>query len=213
MRILTRTGGPMRERFYEDEKPYSLIVYAVAMLLVGGLAGYILSSTATRPAPGAPAVAAALPAATTPAPTLVDETQVKAYRDILARDPRNFEAAVALGNVLYDGKRYLDAIPYYQQALAVKRDVNVSTDLGTALWYSGRSDEALAQYAASLAIDPNHAQTLFNVGIVRSQGKSDYAGAIAAWQQLLEHNPAYANAAAVRTMIADAREKTGGRLN
>jgi tetratricopeptide (TPR) repeat protein len=183
------------------------------MLLVGGLAGYILSSTATRPAPGAPAVAAALPAATTPAPTLVDETQVKAYRDILARDPRNFEAAVALGNVLYDGKRYLDAIPYYQQALAVKRDVNVSTDLGTALWYSGRSDEALAQYAASLAIDPNHAQTLFNVGIVRSQGKSDYAGAIAAWQQLLEHNPAYANAAAVRTMIADAREKTGGRLN
>jgi tetratricopeptide (TPR) repeat protein len=203
----------MRERLYEEEQQYPLIVYAVAMLLVGGLAGYILSSTATRPVPGAPAVAAPAPAAAALSAAVVDENQVRAYRNILARDPRNFQAAVALGNLLYDGKRYIEAVPYYQQALAVKRDVNVSTDLGTALWYSGRPDEALAQYAVSLAIEPDHAQTLFNLGIVRSQGKSDYAGAVQAWQRLLETNPGYASAAAVRTMIADAREKTGGRLD
>lgn len=213
MPIRTRAERIMRDRLYEDEKQYPLIVYAVAMLLVGGLAGYILSSTATRPAPGAPAAAAPAPASAAAPATLVDENQVRAYRDILTRNPRNFEAAVALGNLLYDGKRYIEAVPYYQQALAVKRDANVSTDLGTALWYSGRADEALAQFAVSLAIEPDHAQTLFNLGIVRSQGKSDYAGAVQAWQLLLEKNPTYDNAAVVRTMIADARGKTGGRLD
>jgi tetratricopeptide (TPR) repeat protein len=68
-------------------------------------------------------------------------------------------------------------------------DINVSTDLGTAIWYSGRADEALAQYDRSLIIDPTHAQTLFNVGIVRADGKHDYAGAIAAWEALLKTNP------------------------
>jgi tetratricopeptide (TPR) repeat protein len=196
----------------EEERQYSWIVYAAAVLMVGGLAGYILASTASRPASGAPSAAAATPLAAAPSP-LVDDNQLKAYRDILARDPRNFDAAVALGNLLYDGKRYIEAIPYYQQALAVKADVNVSTDLGTALWYSDRADEALAQYGASLAIDPNHAQTLFNVGIVKSQGKSDYSGAVQAWERLLDRHPGYSNAATVRTMLVDARAKTGGRLN
>lgn len=203
----------MRERLYDDEKPYLLIVYAMAMLMVGALAGYILSSTATPPAPGAPTAAAVAPPSANLAPPLVDESQVKAYRDILARDPRNVEAAVALGNLLYDGRRYIEAIPYYQRALAAKRDANVSTDLGTALWYSGRPDEALAQYATSLEIEPDHAQTLFNVGIVRSQGKGDYGGALEVWRRLLEKHPTYPEAATVRTMIADAREKTRGRLN
>lgn len=199
----------MRERLYEEEKQYTWIVYAVALLLVGSLAGYILASTGRQPVQTAPVVAAAA------APTaIVDENQLKAYRDILARDPRNFDAAVAAGNLLYDGKRYVEAIAYYQQAMAIKpTDINVSTDLGTALWYSGRADEALAQYAKSLAINPAHAQTLFNVGIVKSDGKRDYAGAAAAWETLLDSNPQYPNAASVRNMIAEARGKSASRSN
>jgi Flp pilus assembly protein TadD len=43
--------------------------------------------------------------------------------------------------------RYAEAIGFYQQAFALNpTDINVSTDLGTALWYVGRADEALAQY-------------------------------------------------------------------
>ena len=103
---------------------------------------------------------------------MVDEQGLKTYRDILAKDPANFQAAVNAGNILYDGKRYDESIPYYRQAMQIKGDdVNVSTDLGTALWYSGRPDEALAQYEVSLRLAPDHAQTLFNVGIVRSDGK------------------------------------------
>jgi len=107
-----------------------------------------------------------------------------------------------------DAQRYSEAIGYYQQGFAGNpSDINVSTDLGTALWYTGRADAALAQYAVSLSLDPKHAQTLFNLGIVRSDGKKDYAGAVQAWETLLASNPSYPNAANVRSMISEAKSK------
>jgi tetratricopeptide (TPR) repeat protein len=197
----------MRERTFEEEgSRYNWIVYAIAMLLVGGLAGYMLAATAGPP----PRQSQAAPPAPAAAAVVVDENALKAYQNILSRDPKNVEAAVGAGNLLYDAKRYIEAIPYYQQALALRGgDVNVSTDLGTALWYSGRADEALTQYAKSLSIDPHHAQTLFNLGIVKSDGKGDYRGAVEAWQLLLDKNPTYPNAVGVQNMIANARRQIG----
>ena len=195
-----------------DESPtqYAWIVYACATMLVGGLAGYIIAVQGGHAAPAA--VVATTAASPQPgAVAVVDESELRAYREILARDPKNVAAAVKAGNLLYDGQRYVEAIGFYQQAFALNpTDINVSTDLGTALWYSGRADEALAQYQRSLAINATHAQTLFNVGIVRADGKQDYAGAAAAWEQLLQTNPDYPAVARVKTLIADARQKVAG---
>jgi len=190
-----------------DESPaqYAWIVYTVAALMFGGLAGYIIAVENGRAAPSAAAT-------TAPPPTpVVDESELRAYREILARDPKNVAAAVKAGNLLYDAQRYLEAIGFYQQAFTLSpNDINVSTDLGTALWYAGRPDEALAQYERSLAINATHAQTLFNVGIVRADGKQDYASAAAAWEKLLQTNPDYPAIARVKTLIADARQKAAG---
>src|SRR3990172_1311777 len=168
----------MRERI-EPPDQYAWIVYAVALVMLGSLVGYILTMPATeRAAAGGTAQASGA----TPAAPLADETALRAYRDILARDPKNLQAAVNAGNLLYDAQRYVEAIAFYQQAFALNpSDVNVSTDLGTALWYAGRADEALAQYNQSLALDATHAPTMLNIGIVRADGKQDYAGAVAAW--------------------------------
>ena len=73
---------------------YAWIVYAVAMLLVGGLGGYVLSISTAPGAPAASAVTQA-PGASVPASGMVDEVALKAYRDILARDPKNAQAAVS----------------------------------------------------------------------------------------------------------------------
>lgn len=192
---------------YEPPNKYAWIVYAIAMVLVGLLAGYVLA----LPSPGNAPAAAPAPqaAASAPATPIVDEAELRGYREILARDPRNVQAAVKAGNALYDAKRYAEAIPFYQQAFAINpADINVSTDLGTALWYAGRADEALAQYAKSLSIDGRHAQTLFNVGIVRADGKHDYAGAVEAWELLLKTTPEYPEAPRVRELIADARKNS-----
>jgi cytochrome c-type biogenesis protein CcmH/NrfG len=198
----------MRES-YEDEQKYSWIVYAVCTLIVGGLAGYMLAVAGARPGASVPAQTVAAAASIAPPAPLVDEGALKVYRDILTRDPKNLQAAVNAGNLLYDAHRYVEAIPFYQHAFALNEsDINVSTDLGTALWYAGRSDDALAQYERSLKTSPTHAQTLFNVGIVRADGKHDYAGAVAAWEKLLATTPDYLNAAGVRELVADARLKS-----
>jgi tetratricopeptide (TPR) repeat protein len=206
---------------YEPASNYAWIPWTIATGLVAGLGGYIIAVEGGRSAPPAtyttagpaaapPASSAASPAASIAASNV--DIQLRAFRDILARDPKNVQAAVGAGNLLYDAQRYAEAIPFYQQAFALSgADINVSTDLGTALWYAGRADEALAQYQKSLAINASHAQTLFNVGIVKADGKKDYAGAIAAWQELLRTNPAYPEVLKVRSLVSDAQAKLGTR--
>ncbi len=186
------------------------LMIAIACLFFGSILGYVIATGQHSSSTDAASTSAAAPASSgpvTPTPSLVDEQQVQAYRDILKRDPRNLQAAVQLANMLYDGGRYADAIPAYQQAFALDpRNVNISTDLGTSYWYAGRPDEALAQYEKSLAIDPGHGQTLFNMGIVRRDGKHDPQGAVEAWERLLKTNPDYPDKAKVEQMIASARQ-------
>lgn len=180
----------MRERI-EPSNQYAWIVNAVAFIVIGGLAGYIIAinGSGSRPIAQSP-VAAAAPVA---AP---------------ASSMQTFGEAVDAGNRFYDAQKYDDAIPYYQRALTFNpSDINVSTDLGTALWYTGRIDAALSQYEKSLTIDKNHAQTLFNLGVVRADGKKDYAGAITVWETLLKTTPGYPQADKVRSLISDARAK------
>ncbi|HZR24271.1 MAG TPA: tetratricopeptide repeat protein [Vicinamibacterales bacterium] len=180
----------MRERI-EPSNQYAWIVNAVALIVIGGLAGYIIAmnNSSSRPLVAAPTAAVAPVAA--PASSM-----------------QTFGEAVDAGNRFYDAQKYDDAIPYYQRALTFNQsDINVSTDLGTALWYTGRIDAALSQYEKSLAIDKNHAQTLFNLGVVRADGKKDYRGAVEAWETLLKTTPNYPQAEKVRSLISDARSK------
>ena len=184
-------------------------VTGVAGILFGVIVGYILGAGQAQPGASgaaAPAAQAATAPAAGPATAIVTDAELQAYKDILARDPKNVKAATDLGNRLYDAGRFAEAIPYYQQAHALDpRNVGVSTDLGTALYYAGRPDEALVQLERSLQADPTHAQTLFNIGIVKRDGKKDGQGAIAAWQRLLEVAPDYPEAARVRSLIAETK--------
>jgi len=194
----------MRE-YDEPPNKYAWIVYAIATMMFGTIAGYIIAVQAGRAQPAAPPATATAQAPQAP---MVDESELRAYREILARDPKNAQAAVKAGNLAYDAQRYVEAIAFYQQAFTLlPTDINISTDLGTALWYSGKADDALAQYEKSLAIDATHAQTLFNVGIVRADGKRDYAGAANAWETLLKANPNYPEAAKVRALLSDTYAK------
>jgi tetratricopeptide (TPR) repeat protein len=185
------------------------IVSGLAGMLFGIIVGYMIATQqdVTAAPAAAPVAAVAAPAATAPA---VNEQELQAYRDILKADPKNAKAAIKLGNSLYDAGRYAEAIVYYRQALASDpKNVNVSTDLATAIWYTGDADGALAQFEKSLAIDPTHGQTLFNIGIVKSQGKNDHKGAASAWEKLLAANPSYPEADRVRRLLDESKAKAG----
>ncbi len=67
--------------------------------------------------------------------------------------------------------------------------MSASTDLGISYYYANQPDRALAQFDRSLAIDPTHAKTLLNIGIVRAYGKDDLEGAVKAWQRVVDLAP------------------------
>jgi cytochrome c-type biogenesis protein CcmH/NrfG len=180
-----------------------------ACLILGLAVGYVIFGGQRAAAPVVMQTTAAPAQASGPAPALFDEQQAQTLKNVLARDPKNVQAATQLGNMFYDAGRYADAVPYYQQAFAGDaQNVNLSTDLGTALWYSGKPDEAIAQLNKSLAINPTHPQTLFNLGVVKKDGKQDPAGAVQAWEKLLQSNPNYVDRAKVQQLLDEARQTT-----
>ncbi len=127
--------------------------------------------------------------------------------EVVNKDPNDFDSLVKLGNLYYDGQQFSNAIQYYERALAIHPDnPDVRTDMGTAYWYTGDAEKALAAMETSLKYRPGHPQTLFNLGWVRWQGKQDPKGAIEAWQQLLKANPDYPQRQQVEQYIAKAKE-------
>ena len=127
--------------------------------------------------------------------------------ETLNKDPKDFDSLVKLGNLFYDGKEFPSAIQYYERALAIHPDnPDVRTDMGTAYWYTGNAEKAMAAMETSLQYRPDHPQTLFNLGWVRWQGKQDPKGAVEAWQRLLKSNPNYPQRQQVEQYIAKAKE-------
>jgi len=77
--------------------------------------------------------------------------------------------------------------------------------MASCLYYNGDVDGAISQLQQSLRVDPKDANSLFNLGMIRWQGKQDSKGAVAAWQQLLKSNPQLSaeRKATVQKLMAD----------
>jgi tetratricopeptide (TPR) repeat protein len=170
------------------------VAFGIAGILFGLIAGWVIGSqqAVVRPPAASPAAqqAPASAAGATSRAAVLDETQVSALKTVAEREPSNATPRVQLGNLYFDAERYDDAIKWYGDALRLAPDdVNVSTDLGVSYYYSNQPDKALAQFDRSLKLDPKHAKTLLNVGIVKAFGKQDLEGAEAAWKQVLASAP------------------------
>ncbi len=195
-----------------------LLPLVVSLALAAGLMGWIVWSqrspepaaavvqTAPVPAP-APAPAEAPSNPDTPEPLPIDEDRAAALRAAAAEATEDVQSRVDLGNLYHEARRFDDAIPWFEAALALNADlVEVSTDLGVAYYYAGSVDRSLAQFDRSLEIDPAHAGTLLNIGIVRAFGRQDLPGAIEVWEELQRLAPdsleAFAAADAVERLQA-----------
>ena len=193
---------------------------AAFCLVLGVALGYLFRGSASPAVETAPAATSDRSGANggesgaSPSPQQQAEMTKQAVGPLLARlevSPNDFDAIVNVANTYYDGQQYVRAIPYYERALKVRaEDADVRTDLGTSLWYSGDPDRAIAEFEKALQYQPDRPSTLFNLGVVRWQGKADPKGAIQAWEELLRRNPNHPQRQQVLELIARAKEHAKG---
>lgn len=194
-------------------------ILAVFCMLFGFVLGYLFRGSAS---PAASDVASTASPATTSIGGGATSTSfssqsealghaASAMLDSLKTNPNDFETLVKLGNLYYDNQQYQNATQYYERALKIHpENVDVRTDMGTCYWNLGAADKALAEFNRALTYRADYAQTLFNIGIVKFQGKNDPKGAIEAWERLLKTHPDYPNKQQVLDLIARARTQGAG---
>lgn len=167
------------------------VIFGIAGTMFGLLAGWIIGSQQARPAPAAVQSAAPASAANdeAQAPPL-DLKRASALEQEANAKPNDAAVRVELGNLYYDAKRFDLAIPWYEASLRLNpKDIGVSTDLAVCYHSIGDPDRALRQIDQSLAIDPKHAKTLLNQGIIRAFGKQDLDGALESWEKVVKFAP------------------------
>jgi Tfp pilus assembly protein PilF len=156
------------------------------------------------PLPFVPGPAAAEPSAPPP----LDRERVTQLQQAARENPKNYDAELELANIYFDQRDFDQAANWYKQALAVKPgEVDVRTDLGTALYNLGRVDESIAQFRKTLETDPNHPQALFNLGLALLDGKKNPQGAILSWERLLETHPDFPARATLKQKIDSLKGK------
>ena len=188
-------------------------VYLVAaMCLVLGLGiGYLSrglqrssSGQVDSAAPSAHAARASVPA--------LDEMKHAADREAapllekLKGKPSDTVLLTQVAAIYHGHHQFKEAAGYYDKAVqADPNNVDLRTRLASSLYRSGDVDGAVAQLNEGLRHDPKDANSLFNLGMIRLEGKADGKGALAAWQKLLKSNPQLSaeRKAEVQKLMAD----------
>jgi len=172
--------------------PGVLVLIGAGCLGVGLVTGYYFGRQSVQPVTTAPA----------PQASSFSEDEAR-LRGVLMSSPNDLQALIQLGNLCYDNGKFQDAVDWYGRALAIDpKNVNVRTDRGTGYWNLGQADAAIAEFRKSLELDPSHAQTLYNLGVVYLNGKNDAQEARKVWETLLATNPNYPERAKVQEQLA-----------
>jgi cytochrome c-type biogenesis protein CcmH/NrfG len=194
---------------------------AVVCLVVGLAIGYLFRGSQSK----APATQAAT-ANSGPVPgmrQMPSLEQMKQMADVKAQplldklktDPNNSGLLFQVGNMYKATHQFKEAIGYYQKASEIDpKNLAIRTELASCMYYTGDVEGAIAQLQQSLQRDPKDANSLFNLGMIKWQGKQDASGALAAWQELLKANPRLSadRKATVQKMIAEVKQQEKTKL-
>ncbi len=173
-----------------------IVLLMVVTLVVGALIGMILSNTNKSP------VTAMVNQSPASAPAVNYQQKIKALQDIVSSDAKNREAWVQLGHNYFDSNQPLEAIEAYDKALQLDgNDANVLTDQGVMYRRIGWFDKAIANFTKANELNPNHPQSLFNLGLVYRDDLQEIEKAQKAWNHYLQISPTGQGADNVRTML------------
>jgi tetratricopeptide (TPR) repeat protein len=89
-----------------------------------------------------------------------------AFRHVLARDPKHPEALRGMANLHYEREEPKEAIPFFEQYLAIRPDdVSARTDLGTMYLSADDASRAIAAYQEVIRRSPSLLQAHYNLAL------------------------------------------------
>ena len=137
-----------------------------------------------------------------PAPSVDLQQQIKTLEEILAKEPDNRQAWVQLGHSYFDSKNPMKAIDAYDKALAIDgNDPDVLTDQAIMFRQLGWYEKSIETFQQANELNPKHANSLFNMGLVYMQDLGENESAKEAFNRFLELVPSGPSADRARRMI------------
>jgi len=176
------------------------IVILIMAMVVAFLGVLLIVNLATKregepPAGGIPAGAGS---------PLDYKQRIAEAKKIVAREPKNLQAWIQLGNDYFDSDQPQEAIAAYAKALELEpNNPNVLTDQGVMFRRVGQFETAIANFEKAQRIDPTHLQSLFNIGVVYASDLKRPDKAIEAWNRFLAIDSTSPQAQQVKGMIAE----------
>ena len=191
---------------------YTILGLAVGLVLgvfIGYQAGSSHGATAPAPMPGAAPMPPPMPGQASGADVQL-QGRIAMNQSIVARDPKNVGAWIQLGNDFYDTHQAQKAIEAYGRALELRpNDPNVLTDQGVMYRALGQYDKAISNFEQANRADPNHVQSLFNMGVVYAHDLKEPKKAMSAWSRVIQIAPQSDQAASARQGIEELKATAG----
>ncbi len=184
--------------------------------VVGAAVGYFVG-VSTAPDPASMVIAAGVPQGQPPMgatlgapPSVVQQQAIANLERATLQDPRNRQAWVDLGNTYFDAHQPQKSVDAYAKALALKGDdPDVLTDQGIMYRELHQTDKAMANFQKAQKLNPQHLQSLFNIGIVYANDLQKPEEAKAAWDRVIAMAPDSSQAAQARKYLAEMKAPAG----
>lgn len=177
------------------------LIGLVAGLILGVFIGYQAGSTTS---PKSTSAGMPPPAINVPPAGAGDghQARIASLQSIVARDPKNVQAWVQLGNDYFDTHQPQKAVEAYGRALELEpHNPDVLTDQGIMYRELGQFEKAIENFQKANRADPKHVQSLFNMGVVLSSDLKQPTKAIEVWTKVIQVAPQSDQAAQARRAI------------
>jgi cytochrome c-type biogenesis protein CcmH/NrfG len=194
--------GQVESRTLETAQMYAMAVLGLA---IGLAIGYLLKSGPQAVSGAQPAAVAVRPSPHSPHPAAMGAGHMPTAQEM----KQMADKLAAIYNLTH---QFNEAAVYYGKIAQFEpRDAAARTKLAGSLYYSGDVDGAIRELNKTLTYDPDDVNALFNLGLIKLQGKQDVKGALAAWQRLLKAHPELSpeRRATVEKLMAQALSMVG----
>jgi cytochrome c-type biogenesis protein CcmH/NrfG len=194
------------------------MLFGIAIFAAGLLAGIFIGSRQTAQtappaamsAPGTPPGGFAPPMPQQGADDKIG--RIAMAQQLVARDPRNAQAWIQLGNDLFDTNQHQKSIEAYAKALELQpNNPDVLTDQGVMFRAVGQFEQAIANFEKAQKLAPDHLQSLINIAVVYDADLKKPDKATAALEKVIQLDPAGRFGAQARDFLAQIKARGAGK--